>query len=221
MKLFSTEYALEESFSSLDRWEIFTFHSIKEHSEFTVTEENGVTALKAVSQNSASGLLLKETFNIYETPVVRWRWKVKNLEKEKSADKEGVYDYPLRVYVLFQYNPENSPFLKRVKYKAIKLLYGKYPPHSSLCYTLAEESSDGYKKSPLSDDIILIPLDAGKRDSWKEHSVHITREYRRIFKEDPPSTASLGILSDSDTLGGSSESYIDYIYVEKEGSYSP
>jgi len=123
-----------EDFATLARWEPLTFPKIKAHSTYTLVKEGGKTVLKAESRASASGLVCRQTFNSYEYPRLRWRWKVTNLtDRGDPREKEGD-DYPIRIYVMFQYDPARATLGEKLSYNAAKLIYGKHPPHSTLNY---------------------------------------------------------------------------------------
>jgi hypothetical protein len=52
-----------------------------------------------------------------------------------------------------------------------------------------------------------------KTGLWVEERVNILTDYRRAFGEDPPATASLAIMNDSDDTGQSSVSYVEFIEI--------
>ena len=80
------------------------------------------------------GLLCNQEFNVYDFPKVRWRWKVDNIfQKGNAKTKEG-NDYPLRIYILFKYDPERASGWEKIQYQYAKLIYGEYPPHSTIDY---------------------------------------------------------------------------------------
>jgi hypothetical protein len=123
-----------EDFDNLAQWEPLTFPKIKAHSTYTVVREGDASILKAESHDSASAIVCRRTFDIYQTPRLRWRWKVEQLPdggdpKEKAGD-----DYPIRVYVVFEYDPARATVGERLTYGAARAIYGKYPPHSTLNY---------------------------------------------------------------------------------------
>lgn len=213
------EIFLDEQFVSLERWEPFCFPKIEIHSSYSTTNEDGVSCLLAESSNSASAILLKERFNVYDFPNIAWRWKVSNVYKKGDCSRKEANDYPVRLYVMFQYEPGNALFENKVKYGIARLLYGKYPPHSSLNYIWAnKKQSARFIQDPYSSQAILIPVAAGqeKVGEWLEHRVDIVRDYRAAFGEDPPSMAALAVMSDSDNTGESAMAFIDYIRVYRE-----
>lgn len=107
------EVFLDEQFTSLERWKPFYFPKIEHHSSYSVGAVDGVPCLLVTSNNSASAILFKERFDVYNFPVIAWRWKVSNVyEKGDSSRKEGD-DYPVRIYVMFEYDPERASFGKK------------------------------------------------------------------------------------------------------------
>jgi len=205
-----------ENFESLNRWEPLTFPRIKAHSTYTLVAEGGKTVLKAQSHASASALVCRRTFNVYEYPNLRWRWKVTRFSgtgnpKEKSGD-----DYPIRVYVMFQYDPARASLADRLQYHAAKAIYGQYPPHSTLNYVWTGAGiSDKYIVSPYTDKAWIVILQRGgnRAGQWVEESVNILDDYRKTFGQDPPAVAGLAVMSDSDNTRTEAEAYLDFIEV--------
>jgi Protein of unknown function (DUF3047) len=130
---------LDEQFTSLQRWQPFYFPKIERHSSYSVISLEGVSCLAATSSNSASAILLKKPFNVHTFPTLAWRWQVSNVYENGDSSRKDGDDYPVRVYVMFEYDPEKASFGKKIKYEIAKVLYGKYPPHSSLNYIWANK----------------------------------------------------------------------------------
>jgi hypothetical protein len=63
----------------------------------------------------------------------------------------------------------------------------------------------------------MIVLQSGKENIgiWQEQEVNMLEDYRKAFRKNPPATASLAIMSDSDNTGERAVSYVDYIEVFK------
>jgi hypothetical protein len=70
--------------------------------------------------------------------------------------------------------------------------------------------------SPYTDRVKLILLQKGpeKVNTWITEEVNILEDYKRAFGENPPETASLAIMSDSDNTGESAKAYIEYIQIK-------
>lgn len=210
---------IKEPFQNLDQWKPLFFPKIKEHSRYTVETQDGISYLKAESNGSASALLFKNEFNVYDYPRLRWRWKVDNVYQKGDAwTKEGD-DYPLRIYVIFKYDPEKASGWERLKYGAAKTVYGEYPPHSSLNYVWSSKAHpETIIPNPYSDKAMMILLQKGQANvgKWIDQEVHILEDYRKAFKNDPPPIAGLAIMNDSDNTGEKSTSYVQLIEVVQD-----
>ena len=105
---------LREDFDSLAQWEPLTFPKIKAHSTYTLIKEDGQSILKAESRDSASALVNRRNFNVYETPRLRWRWKVEQLSDRGDPKEKAGDDYPVRVFVMFFYDPTRATLGERL-----------------------------------------------------------------------------------------------------------
>ena len=155
-------FLFREHFENLDNWRDFFFPKIPRHSRYTVERENGMTCLKAESDGSASAIMHKASFSVYEYPRARWRWKVRNVYQRGDARKKEGDDYPIRIYVMFEYDPGRGNTWDRMRYGAAKRLYGTYPPHSSLSYVWANrEDRNRMLDSPYTDRAKMVLLEQG------------------------------------------------------------
>ncbi|MFO7667925.1 MAG: DUF3047 domain-containing protein [Desulfobacterales bacterium] len=207
---------LSEEFHNLDNWEPFYFQKIKSHSTYTIIDGD---VLKAESRASASALIYKRQFNVYDYQMLEWRWKIENIYLKGNARKKIGDDYPLRLYVMFKYDPAKAGILKKLKYETAKALYGKYPPYSTLNYIWANKLHlDKILTNPYADEAKMIPVEQGtqKLNTWMVEQANIVEDYRRAFGEEPPAVASLAIMNDSDNTGESSISYLDYIKIYRK-----
>ena len=134
-----SEQGFREEFNSLDNWTPLTFAKIPRHSIYSILKEGKKSFLVARADNSASGIIYKRSFNIYKTPIIKWKWKISNIYKAGDEKKKSGDDYPLRIYVVFKYNPQKAGVFERAQYNALKLIYGEYPPHSSINYIWANK----------------------------------------------------------------------------------
>ncbi len=215
---------LDERFTSLDAWQPLFFPKIENHTTYGLTSVNGVPVLQVVSRNSASALVLDRPFNVYDFPVLSWRWRVSNVFTRGDSSRKDGDDYPIRLYVMFRYDPDKTSFGQSVKYGMAKLLYGKYPPHSSLNYIWANKKrSASYIPNPYTGQAMMVPVDQGRENvgRWVVHRVDIVRDYRAAFGEDPPAMASIAVMGDSDNTGESATAWIDYIKISAWNAGKP
>ncbi|MFH2092193.1 MAG: DUF3047 domain-containing protein, partial [Pseudomonadota bacterium] len=84
--------------SNLDQWESKVFEG---QTQYSIAEIEGKKVLKAVSTNSASGLIKKIRVDLKQYPYLNWSWRIENQidgsfdETIKSGD-----DYAARIYVV-------------------------------------------------------------------------------------------------------------------------
>lgn len=209
------EVLFREDFNSLENWKPLHFKKIKEHTEYSIKKGAG-NYLKAKSNASASGIIFKREFNVFEFYKMKWRWKVSNVYIKGNARERSGDDYPLRVYIMFKFDPEKASLGQRLKYGLAKAVYGEYPPHSSLNYIWANrQHEESIITNTYAKEAKMIILQAGDENAgkWMEEDINIVEDYHKAFGEDPPETASLAIMSDSDNTKERAVSYVDYIEV--------
>ena len=207
-----------EDFDTLDAWEPLSFPKIEKQTRYSLETLADRTVLKAEAKASASGLVLRAAFNPYKTPILHWRWRVENVLKKGDATRKEGDDYPLRVYVIFSYDPEKASFGMRAKYALAKKLHGEYPPHASLNYIWANRPHEKrILPSPYTDRSQMVVLRTGETETgqWLQEEVNILNDYRAAFGEDPPNEARLVLMSDADNTGGSATGWIDHIELFK------
>jgi len=212
---------LREDFDTLDAWRPLVFGKIGRHTRYDVVEEGTNRVLRAEAQASASGLTHTNTFDVTSSPVLTWRWKAEAVFAEGDARRKDGDDYPIRVYVVFKYDPQHADFGTRAMYGLARKRYGAYPPHSSLNYIWANRQQEQrILSSPYTDRSKMIILRAGTNDvgQWVEERVNILDDYRTAFGEDPPSEASLAVMSDSDNTGEAVVSYVDALELRRRRS---
>ncbi|MDY6843805.1 MAG: DUF3047 domain-containing protein, partial [Thermodesulfobacteriota bacterium] len=207
-------------FDNLYHWNPLYFPKIKVHTSYSIESYGEHRCLKAESNNSASALVYKHKFNVYEFPLVKWRWKVENVYARGDAKNKEGDDYPLRVYIIFDYNPENAGFFEKLTYNSAKLLYGQYPPASSLNYIWSNrEHTEKVLPNSYTKKAQMFLLQSGESNvgKWIIENINIVRDYHVAFGKPPPDIARMAIMNDSDNTGETSVSYLDYIEIYRKG----
>ncbi|MBI9102890.1 MAG: DUF3047 domain-containing protein [Spirochaetales bacterium] len=212
----ASEWFISEEFENLENWEPLLFPKIEEHSHYSISVLDGESILKAESDSSASGLIFKEEFDVYEWPLLDWRWRVDELIEGGDGRKKSGDDYAIRIYVVFEYNPAEASGFRKVQYNLARVFYGEFPPDSGLNYVWANRDwGEEYIANPFTDQALMVASDSGRADlgTWREHRINILEDYRELFGDSPPAKASIAIMSDSDNTGSTGYGYIDYIRI--------
>ncbi|HDP25437.1 MAG TPA: DUF3047 domain-containing protein [Deltaproteobacteria bacterium] len=205
-----------ENFTDLKKWNEVFFPKIPAHTTYSIQTEHKDSFLKARSASSASLLVYREPFDVYEFPKVRWRWKVENIYARGDATRKDGDDYPIRIYIAFEYDPSRAGFIQKAQYSAIRLIYGEYPPERSLNYVWSStEQAERILPSPYTDRSMMVLLEQGDANvgKWITYEVDILEDYSRAFGTSPPRVATIGIMNDSDNTGEESTSWVDFIMV--------
>ena len=87
-----SQILLREEFNTLDKWKPLKFSKIENMCTYTIDlQTNNNFYLRAQSSNSASGMVWQGEFNVYDHPMIRWRWKISNVyEKGNALEKSGI-----------------------------------------------------------------------------------------------------------------------------------
>ncbi|MFO7931230.1 MAG: DUF3047 domain-containing protein [Desulfosalsimonas sp.] len=191
-------------------WEPLTFEKIDAHTDYSLVDYKGTAVIRAESDSSASGLIRKMPIDPEKYPVIQWSWKATGVYEKGDVTKKSGDDYPARLYIAFEYDPDKVGFLERAKFKAIKTIHGQYPPAAALTYIWASNAPEG-KTVPnaFTDRARMIVAESGreKTGTWVSESRNILEDYKMAFGEDPPMIRAIAIMTDSDNTGESTVTY--------------
>jgi hypothetical protein len=218
MPSFAGDTLFQEDFRDLSAWKEVFFPKIHRHTRYMARIDGKETYLQIESNISASLLIYRKDFNPYEHPHVSWRWKIDHVLSREDLTSKAGDDAPVRIYIAFAYDQESAGIMQRLQYNAARLLYGEYPPDSSLTYVWAShEYENTVIVSPYTSRSRIIILEHGDKraGAWVEEVVDIPADYRRVFGKDPPARASIGIMSDTDNTKDSVKAYVTALRVFK------
>ena len=199
-------------------WEQLTFKTIDRHTRYKLVREDDTVVVKAVSNASASGLIRKIRIDPKEYKFLTWRWKITNILRKGDATKKEGADFPARVNINFEYDPQKLSLLQRVKYEAARLIYGEYPPLCAIAYVWGNKiPKRSVVPSAYSDKAVLIIVESGngRLNQWIEITRNIYEDYRTVFQEDPPPISGIAIMTDTDNTGESAVAYYGDIVLRK------
>jgi hypothetical protein len=199
-------------------WKPLYFKKIPRHTQYTLEQQNGNTVLKAISQASASGIYRDLELDLKEYPVLAWRWRVENIIQKGDEHTKMGDDYAARIYVTFRYNPEKASVWERAKYEAYRLLYGEYPPVSSLNYIWANKLAKGEStNSAYTDRSKMVAVESGSEaiGQWHAERRNVYQDYKELLGDEPSSPLAIAIMTDTDNTGEVAVAYYDDIMFMK------
>lgn len=206
--VFADSSATIQPFSSMSRindgWEPLEFPKIEKHTSYELVTEDGMQVIKATTNGGASGLIARVAIQPSESLVLRWRWKVSNVFEQGNARKKSGDDYPARIYVAFQFQPEKAGFFERAKRQAVEVLFGESLPGNALNYIWANTLPKGeFVPNSYTDKTVMVAVNSGPEHAgeWVTVERDIMADYREAFGEEPPPVVGIAIMSDSDNTG--------------------
>jgi len=202
-----------------DEWEVLFFDKIPEHTRYDRVKDEGNVVIRAQSQSSASGLVRRIEIDPSQYPIIEWRWKVDGILKKGDARHKAGDDYAARIYLTFSYDPSLLSFGERVKYKAVKLLRGEYPPSAVLNYIWANKVPiNTLIPSPYTKRSMMVAVQSGERQArqWIREERNILLDFREAFNAEPPMITGVAIMTDSDNTGESATAWYGDIVFRRE-----
>lgn len=202
-----------------DGWKPLTFKKIPTQTKYEVIRDGGVTVVKASSEASASGLTKAVKIDPREYPIVRWRWKIENVLKNSDVHRKEGDDYPARLYITFEYDPDKVGFAKKLKYKAGRALFGDIPI-AALNYIWERNTPVGtIIENAFTEFAQMIVVENGpqKVGLWVDEERNLYEDYRQAFGEEPPMINGVAIMSDTDNTKERATAYYgDILFMKSQ-----
>ncbi|MBK1875152.1 DUF3047 domain-containing protein [Marinobacter sp. 1-3A] len=211
--------AFSEMASLDDGWEPLEFPNITQLSHYELISENGSRVVKAETSGGASGLITRLDIEPESSPILAWRWKVSNVFKKGDARNKAGDDYPARIYIAFEFEPEKAGFFERAKRKTVEVLFGEKLPGNALNYIWANTLPEGeFIDNPYTDKTVMIAVNSGSGNvgEWVAIERDIVADYRQAFGENPPPIRGIAIMSDSDNTGEQASAWYGDITLTKK-----
>jgi len=202
-----------------DGWKPLTFKKVAKSTVYELVTDGSAVVVKATSDAGASGLTKEVKIDPSVFPVVHWRWKVENLLTRSDVTRKSGDDYPARLYITFEYDPEKVSLGRKLKYKAGRALFGDIPI-AALNYIWDTKTPVGTVVDNAYTDfakMIVVETGAAKIGMWVEESRNVYRDYKQAFGEDPPMINGIAIMTDTDNTKERAIAYYGDIRFVREG----
>ena len=203
-----------DDFTGLSGWRAILFEEGAVPSTFDpVPGDGGHADLRVRTDGGSSMLLYEEPVNVNETPILSWRWKLLDGLETADLSQRRREDAAIRIVVSFRNPLEDLPWWLRIWAAHQERRHGEVPPTSAIMYAwAARPHTEPAFPIPYTDRIQVVPVEyraPGRR--WREVTVDVAADHRRLFGGDPPPVAFVAVMSDSDNTEESAEAVVDYI----------
>jgi len=188
-------------------WKEIRFGENDASTQYRLVEGDSAVVVRARSSNGASGLITREEIRLTDHPILEWRWKVDGVVDDGDVTEKETDDAPARVYVTFDYT--DLGVLDRLKLMLLRRFGYAEAPSRALNYVWANHRDLGTTESPYTDQIVMIPVEAGptKAGRWVRERRNVLDDYRAVFGEDPPPVNGVAIMTDTDNTAGAARAW--------------
>ncbi|MCX5721340.1 MAG: DUF3047 domain-containing protein [Nitrospirae bacterium] len=204
-------------------WKPLTFKKIPKQTRYELVKDGEIVVVKATSDASASGLTKEVRIDPRDYPIICWRWRVEKVLARSDVTRKDGDDYPARLYVTFEYDPEKTSFAKKLQYKAGRVIFGDIPigalnyiwDRNTPIGTIVENAYTSFAR------MIVVESGPQKVGTWVEEERNIYEDYKATFGEEPPIINGVAIMTDTDNTKERATAYYgDIVFLKsmKESS---
>ena len=176
--LFSAERAIQ------DEWQEIL---IRGETEYRVTASAGRVAIRAIGQDSASGLVRRVQVNPVNCPKIEWSWRVDQLQETADIRLKEKEDVAASIYLMF-----GDPGL---------LLTPKQVPSLRYVWTNQQMDVESIVDSPYLPGTVksLVVRSGSRQPEWFIESRNILKDFERAFGYTPKEAIeAIALFTDND-----------------------
>ena len=181
----------------------------KTPTEFSNATVEGVPCIRAVAKAAWSFLVADVPATLARASQLAWRWNVPALIPDADNQAIGKDDSPARVVIAFKGDRSKLDAADRATMSLAKALGGVDLPYAAIQYiwesdapvgTLIPNGNTGRIQK------LVVRSGTDGLGSWLSFSRDVRADFRRAFPgEEPGEIESIGLMTDTDSLGGSAE----------------
>lgn len=197
-------------------WRPLEFPKISRHTTYTVVNRDGVDAVQAHADCSASALYVPiSTVDLERTPRLQWRWRIEAGLRPTNERVKAGDDFAVRVYVMFQFDAEHASLWERARHALSTKLYGDSVPGNLISYVWSTREPAGATwDNPFNSAAKMVSLGTGPLARWRTETVDVATDYRRLFGHEPPPLLAVAVMTDTDnTCQKATAYYADFKFL--------
>jgi hypothetical protein len=205
-------------------WRPLHFRKIPQHTEYDLVNDSGIWVVRASSRAAASGYSYPVRVDLHRYPILRWRWKVENVLEAADVRSKSGDDYPARIYITFEYDPDSVGLWEKARYLAARQIFGDLPigaityiwaSHAEIGSIVDNAFAGGFVK------MIVVESGPNRAGEWRDETRNVYEDFKRAFGDEPPPVDGLAIMTDTDNTGESAVAYYgDISFLPAGGSPS-
>jgi len=182
------------SSSSLADWDAKYFEG---ETRYTFHQLDGMTVLKAVSKDSASGLVKKKKIDLRKHPWLNWRWRIENHLGEMNEKQKAGDDYAARIYVIVS----GGLFFWRTR--ALSYVWSSNLPRG-----------EAWPNAFAGDKAMMVAVRtrSDSTSTWYTEKRNVYQDLKRYFGEEIRYIDAIAVMTDTDNSHGKAVSLYGDIF---------
>lgn len=197
-------------------WEPWIVAPWKAKTEYLVDRLDGVKALRARADSSASGLSVPLDVDPSIRRFIEWRWRIESSIAGADNAHRHKEDAPVRLMLAFDGDKSRLPVKDLMFFEQVQLLTRREMPYATLMYIWADAHPVGtIIRNPSTDRVRMIAVASGDEGArrWQRFRRDIVADYEAAFGEKPGRLVGLAIMTDSDNTKQSVTAWYDDIHL--------
>lgn len=181
----------------INAWEKQVFSGI---TSYELHEIDGRQVLKAISKQSASGLVREIEVDLTKTPYMNWSWKVDSILSDVEETKKSGDDYAARVYVVIS----DGIFFWQTR---------------ALSYVWASKQAKGSTwPNAFTGKATMVAVESGEDSvgEWVEEKRNVLDDINNLLGIDATRIDAVAIMTDTDNSRQSATAYYGDIFFTSE-----
>ena len=191
-------------------WGPYVLRRDKRPTLYEAVNSDRGTVLRARAERAATGAYTRATRVLTPGLGLRWSWRTEALIDEADVSDYDLDDSPARVALSFDGDKSTFGFRDKLFYDKVKLFTGVDLPWASLMYVwdaqAPVETIVSYKHTSR---IKYLVVESGSDGlgRWRSYERDLLADFERAFGERPRRLEAVGVLTDTDDLGATAETY--------------
>jgi hypothetical protein len=203
-------------------WEPFVIVRNSHPTDYHLVQLGDTVALEAKADEGGTGLYRKIKIAPDRYPVMEWRWRVPQPEKDRPMSVVSRESPVVRLSLAFDGDPAKLDFDDRTKLRLAKLLTVNGLPYASLLYVWMYKVPVGtVLHSPHTDRVRMIVVENGDRHlgEWVSVRRNVREDFLRAFGEEPGDIVAVGVMTDVGDDGSPRKAYYGDITFRQAGGH--
>lgn len=183
--------------TDINAWEKQVFSGV---TSYELHEIDGRQVLKAISKQSASGLVREIEVDLTKTPYMNWSWKVDSILSDVEETNKSGDDYAARVYVVIS----DGFFFWQTR---------------ALSYVWASKQAKGSSwPNAFTGKATMVAVESGEDSvgEWVEEKRNVLDDINNLLGIDATRIDAVAIMTDTDNSRQSATAYYGDIFFTSE-----